>query len=163
MAGYWPSFFFACLYMDRDSRGPYTQEKPRSISRHLNRTSLAWCMAFGSISPAGHSGQSRKDKIAPCCPLGQPITAQDSVHLTRSRLQAYCNGGLLLIFCQSLCMWRFYQGKHQRAIKNVFLNLSLAKIQVTSVITFYHSKNKQKVASVLCIKHELVPLDGRSC
>ena len=46
-------------------------------------------MAFGKILLAGYSGQSRAGKIAPSCPLGQPITARDFVHLARSRSQPY--------------------------------------------------------------------------
>ena len=47
-------------------------------------------MAFGEIFLAGHSGQSRAGKIAPSCPLGQPITGH-SVHLARSWSLAYNN------------------------------------------------------------------------
>ena len=34
---------------------------------------------------AVHGGESRAGRIAPSCPLGQPITARDLVHLARSR------------------------------------------------------------------------------
>ena len=46
-------------------------------------------MAFGEILLAGYSGQSRAGKMAPSCPLGQPNTARDLVHLARSRSQPY--------------------------------------------------------------------------
>ena len=46
-------------------------------------------MAFGEIFLAGHGGQSRAGKIASSCPLGQPIIAQDLIHLARSRSQPY--------------------------------------------------------------------------
>ena len=46
-------------------------------------------MAFGEILLAGCSGQSRAGKMALSCPLGQPITARDLVHLARSRSQHY--------------------------------------------------------------------------
>ena len=46
-------------------------------------------MAFGEIFLAGHGRQSRAGKIAPSCPLGQPITAQDLIHLACSRSQRY--------------------------------------------------------------------------
>lgn len=46
-------------------------------------------MAFGKMLLAGHRGQSRAGKIAPCCPLGCPITAQDFVRLARSLSQPY--------------------------------------------------------------------------
>ena len=52
-------------------------------------------MAFGEILLAGYSGQSRAGKMAPSCPLGQPITARDLVHLARSRSQPYNKYGLL--------------------------------------------------------------------
>ena len=50
-------------------------------------------MALGEI--AGSSGQSRAGKMAPSCPLGQPITVRDLVHLARSRSQPYNKYGLL--------------------------------------------------------------------
>ena len=46
-------------------------------------------MAFGEILLAGYSGKSQAGKIAPSCPLGQPITARNFVHLARSRSQPY--------------------------------------------------------------------------
>ena len=46
-------------------------------------------MAFGEILLAGYSGQSRAGKMALSCPLGQPITAPDLVHLSRSRSQPH--------------------------------------------------------------------------
>ena len=48
-------------------------------------------MAFGVILLAGYSGQSRAGKMAPSCPLGQPITARDLGHLARTRSQPYNN------------------------------------------------------------------------
>ena len=52
-------------------------------------------MALGEIFLAGHGGQSRAGKIAPSWALGQPITAQDLIHLARLRSQPYDK----LIFC----------------------------------------------------------------
>ena len=46
-------------------------------------------MAFGEILLVGYSRQSRAGKMAPSCPLGQPITARDLAHLARSRSQPY--------------------------------------------------------------------------
>ena len=46
-------------------------------------------MAFGVILLAGYSRQSRAGKMAPSCPLRQPITARDLVHLARSPSQPY--------------------------------------------------------------------------
>ena len=48
-------------------------------------------MALREILLAGYSGQSRAGKIAPSCPLGQPITARDLVHLARSQSYPYTN------------------------------------------------------------------------
>ena len=50
-------------------------------------------MAFGVILLAGYSGQSRAGKMAPSCPLGQPITACDLGHLASSRSQPYNKNG----------------------------------------------------------------------
>ena len=46
-------------------------------------------MTFGEIFLEGHGDQSLAGKIAPSCPLGQPITVQNLIHLARSRSQAY--------------------------------------------------------------------------
>ena len=40
MAGYWPSFLFACLWTETESRSINTQKRMRPISSHLHRTSL---------------------------------------------------------------------------------------------------------------------------
>ena len=52
-------------------------------------------MVFGEIFHAGYSGQSRAGKMAPSCPLGQPIPARDLVHLARSRSKPYNKLGYL--------------------------------------------------------------------
>ena len=52
-------------------------------------------MAFGGMFLAGRGTQSRAGKRAPSCPLGQPITVQDLIHLARSRSQPYNNYNLL--------------------------------------------------------------------
>ena len=41
MAGYWPSFFFACLWTEMKSRSINSQKRTRPISSHLDRTNLA--------------------------------------------------------------------------------------------------------------------------
>ena len=49
-------------------------------------------MDFGKIFLVGHEGKSRaRGKKAPSFPLGQPITAQDLIHLVRLRSKAYRN------------------------------------------------------------------------
>ena len=41
MAGYWPSYFFACLWTETESRSISTQKKNEANqSSHLDRTSL---------------------------------------------------------------------------------------------------------------------------
>ena len=56
------------------------------IFSHLDRTSLAnkgfviWLLGTFSW---GHGGQSRRGKISPSCLFGQPIAAQDLIHLAR--------------------------------------------------------------------------------
>ena len=40
MAGYWPSFFFARLWPETESRSINMQKRTRPISRHLDQTSL---------------------------------------------------------------------------------------------------------------------------
>ena len=40
MAGYWPSSFFACLWTETELRPINTQKRTRSMSSHLDRTSL---------------------------------------------------------------------------------------------------------------------------
>ena len=52
-------------------------------------------MAFGVIFLAGHSRQSQAGKMAPSCPLGQPIAACDLVHLACLRSQLYNKPRLL--------------------------------------------------------------------
>ena len=85
MAGYWPSSFFVCLWTEtKKERGQY----PTIL------TVQTWSIkdllyGFREIFHAGYSGQSRAGKMAPSCPLGQPITARDLVHLARSRSQPY--------------------------------------------------------------------------
>ena len=52
-------------------------------------------MAFREIFLTGYCGQSQAGKMAPSCPLGQPITACGLGHLACSRNQPYNKCGFL--------------------------------------------------------------------
>ena len=70
MAGYWPSCFFACLWIE-------TKTRIRPISSHLDRASLVnkgfiiWDKTpKHDLCTCGTKPVSRAGKIAPACPLG---------------------------------------------------------------------------------------------
>ena len=74
-------------------------------------------MAFGEILLAGYSRQSQAGKMAPSCPLGQPITACDLVHLARLRSQSY-NKELSCPLRTTHCVPRVPQEKFPRKPNN---------------------------------------------
>ena len=87
ITGYWPSFF--CVFMDLDfvSVNKLAKKERDQYPVILTEQAGQWRIyytVFGQIFLAGYSGYSQAGKTAPSCPLGQPIIAQDSVHLARS-------------------------------------------------------------------------------
>ena len=90
MARYWPSSFF-CVFMVHKHANKERGQYPTIL------TEQAWAIKDLSYGikhqnminfPCGTKPVSRASKIAPSCPLGQPITVRDSAHLTRSRSQS---------------------------------------------------------------------------
>ena len=75
-------------------------------------------MAFREIFLAGHGRQSRAGKIAPSCPFGWPITAQDLIHLVRSRSQLYnkkvYNDNVLSVLLSGAECWTVTQRDRRR-------------------------------------------------
>ena len=107
MAGYWPSSFFACLWKSRsiNTHAQFRGQYPAIL------TEQAWSikdLLYGIKHhkmvnvPCETQPVSRAGKIVPSCPLGQPITARDLVHLARSRSQSYNKCGLLTKLVRSI-------------------------------------------------------------
>ena len=95
MTGYWPSSFL-CVQGRRRSRQVHKLAKKGrgqypAILTEQTRSIKDLLYGFRVILLTGYSGQSRAGKMAPSCPLGQPITARDLGHLARSRSQPYNN------------------------------------------------------------------------
>ena len=84
------------MFIERDAAKDHNRQNEfRPLSSHLDRASVVnkefiiWKKEQTLLS--GYSGQSLAGKIAPSCPLGQPITAQDIVHLGHANSLPYNN------------------------------------------------------------------------
>ena len=91
MAGYWPSsILFFCVFMDRDRVEVHILAKKEQGQYPAILTEETWSIknliyGFRGNFSYGTRRAARGGKIAPSDPLGWPITAQDLIHLARSR------------------------------------------------------------------------------
>ena len=88
MAGYSPSSLFACLWTETESRSISSLKRNEAKSSRLDR---AWSLKDLIYSFRGNFSCGTR-RVVPCgqdsfisCLLGLPITAQDLIHLGRSR------------------------------------------------------------------------------
>ena len=141
------------VYGLRQSRGPYTcKERSRSISRHLNRTSLV-NKGFSIWLPGRFF---LRDTAGSRERATQLHLARSGSHSQRSIRFVFAHGANLTIVMAG-CVWL---PKSQRVIIYVFLSLCLMNIQVKESSPFT-TLRINKVASVLYKKNKQI--DGSSC
>ena len=131
MAGYWSSSFLR-VYTEVNLVHKHSKKKERGQYPAI-LTEQAYLL-YGKKTHyflAGHSGYSRAVNIALSCPFEQPITAQDLVHLARSRSWP-CFLSCFFFSARRACSHEYKQTLY---ITNVFLQklLQPSSIQISYI------------------------------
>ena len=136
MAGYWPSFFFACLRTETKSRSINSQKRTRPISSHLDEQTWSIKDLFYCFKRNFACGIQRVVPSGPpSCPLGQPITARDLVHLARSRSQPYnkksikCTNTYQNIFKNQICLLPYKNLRFTETNYNDYFSVHLNNVK----------------------------------